>query len=130
MITVKDTMFCIKDFLFIEVWAFIGSILGFFAFAHTDEHTLSYKIKRCCLSVGIGMFIAVPISMYLMESGDFSDKLCIILGGLGSFGLPDFIIKYWPKITESLADKVIDKTIDNNLDNICHKQYKQDNNNE
>ena len=100
------------DILFIGVWALIGSILGFFAFNNTPFKTPFERFKRCCLSIGIGLFIAFPLCEYLQELGKFSKHLNIMLGGLGAFGLPDFIIKHWPRLTGTVVDKVIDKTID------------------
>lgn len=94
----------INDFLFLGVWAFAGSILGFCAFALPKCKTAISRIKRCCLSIGIGIFIAFPISIYLIETEHFSKQLSIMLGGLGSFGLPDFIIKHWSNDLQKLID--------------------------
>jgi hypothetical protein len=44
-----------------------------------------------------------------------------MLGGLGAFGLPDFILKYWPKITNAAVTKVVDRVIDNGTS--CRKRY-------
>ena len=92
----------INDFLFLGVWAFAGSILGFCAFALPTCKTTISRIKRCCLSIGIGIFIAFPISIYLIETEHFSKQSSIMLGGLGSFGLPDFIIKHWSNVLQKL----------------------------
>ena len=56
------------------------------------------------LLIGIGIFIAFPISIYLIETEHFSKQLSIMLGGLGSFGLPDFIIKHWSNVLQKLID--------------------------
>lgn len=101
------------DVLFLGAWSFIGSVLGFFAFTNTHEKTPMERFKRCCLSVGIGMFLAFPITTYLLDTNEFSKTLSVMLGGLGAFGLPDFVMKYWPKLTASVADKVLDKALDN-----------------
>lgn len=94
----------VNDFLFLGIWASIGSILGFCAFALPTCKTVISRIKRCCLSIGIGIFIAFPISTYLVETEQFSKQLSIMFGGLGSFGLPDFIIKHWSDILQKLID--------------------------
>lgn len=102
------------DSLFIGAWSFIGSVLGFFAFTNTHEKTPIDRFWRCCLSIGIGMFLAFPITIYLLDVHQFSKTLSIMIGGLGAFGLPDFVIKYWPKLTEGLADKVVDNALEGN----------------
>lgn len=103
------------DALFLGAWAFIGSILGFFAFTNSNDKSPIDRIKRCCLSVGIGLFIAFPITIYLLDTHEYSKHLSIMLGGLGAFGLPDFIIKYWPKLTAGVADRVVDKALDEGM---------------
>ena len=105
---------CLPDALFIGIWAFIGSVLGFFAFSNTPNKSPLYRFSRCCLSVCIGLFIAFPLYEYLQELGKFSKHLNIMLGGLGAFGLPDFILKYWPKVINAAITKVLDRVIDNN----------------
>lgn len=105
---------CLPDALFIGIWALIGSVLGFFAFSNMPNKSPLYRFGRCCLSVGIGLFIAFPLYEYLQELGKFSKHLNIMLGGLGAFGLPDFILKYWPKVTNAAITKVLDRIIDNN----------------
>lgn len=109
------------DILFLGAWAFIGSLLGFFAFTNSHEKTPMERFKRCCLSIGIGMFLAFPITTYLLDTHEFSKTLSVMLGGLGAFGLPDFILKYWPKLTAGLADKVIDRA----LEHSPHKYKRQ-----
>ena len=108
------------DALFIGIWALIGSILGFFAFSNSPHKTPLERFKRCCLSIGIGLFIAFPLCTYLEELDKFSKHLNIMLGGLGAFGLPDFILKYWPKITNAAVTKVVDRVIDNDT-SYCRK---------
>lgn len=104
------------EIVFLGVWALIGSILGFFAFTNTPELTPMLRLYRCCLSIGIGLFISFPICIYLQELQTFSKSTNIMFSGLGAFGLPDFLLKYWPKLTRSLADTVIDKISDNSED--------------
>jgi hypothetical protein len=112
------------DILFLGAWAFIGSLLGFFAFTNSHEKTPMERFKRCCLSIGIGMFLAFPITTYLLDTNEFSKTLSVMLGGLGAFGLPDFILKYWPKLTAGLADKVIDNALEHGPPHKYKRQYK------
>lgn len=114
-------MLDIEDILFIGGWAFIGSILGFLAFAHDTSKSILNKIKRCCLSIGVGIFIAFPISIYLIDTETCSKSLSIMIGGLGAFGLPDFIMKYWP----SIIQQAINKLINNKLGNNDYDRYEQ-----
>ena len=111
---------CLADAIFIGVWAFIGSVLGFFAFSNTPNKSPSYRFSRCLLSISIGLFIAFPLCEYLQELGKFSKNLNIMLGGLGAFGVPDFSLKYWPKITNAAVTKVVDNVIDNGT-SYCRK---------
>ena len=97
------------DILFIGIWALIGSILGFFAFNNSPEDTPLHRLYKCLLSIGIGLFIAFPLCEYLQELNKFPRHLNIMLGGLGAFGLPDFILKYWPKLLRMLVDKLTSK---------------------
>ena len=113
------------DILFLGAWAFIGSLLGFFAFTNSHEKTPMERFKRCCLSIGIGMFLAFPITTYLLDTNEFSKTLSVMLGGLGAFGLPDFVTKYWSRLIESIAEKVVGKTLDKSLSR-TRQQYKQD----
>ena len=112
------------DILFLGAWAFVGSILGFFAFTNTHEKTPIDRFKRCCLSIGIGMFLAFPITTYLLDIHQFSKTLSIMIGGLGALGLPDFILKYWPKLIAGLADKIVDKNLEDNSMYKKRYQYK------
>ena len=113
------------DILFLGAWSFIGSVLGFFAFTNTHEKSPIERFERCCLSIGIGMFLAFPITTYLLDTHEFSKTLSIMIGGLGAFGLPDFVTKYWSRLIESIAEKVVDKTLDKSLSK-TRQQYKQD----
>lgn len=115
----------LNDVLFIGIWAFTGSILGFFAFSNDPDKTPQQRFKRCCLSVCVGLFIAFPLCEYLQELGKFSKNLNIMLGGLGAFGLPDFILKYWPKITNAAVTKVVDRVIDDGT-SYCRKRQHDD----
>ena len=111
------------DALFVGIWALIGSVLGFFAFSNSHDKTHLERFKRCCLSIGIGLFIAFPLCTYLEELGKFSKHLNIMLGGLGAFGLPDFILKYWPKIINAAVTKVVDRVTDNGTSYYRKRQH-------
>ena len=102
----------LTEILFIGIWSLIGSILGFFAFTNDPDKTPKERFKRCLLSIGIGLFLAFPITSYLEETKSFSHNLNIMFGGLGAFGLPDFILKYWPKLSNSLVNIIVSKTED------------------
>lgn len=96
------------ELIYLGVWAFIGSVLGFFAFSYTPERTPLSNFFRGLLSVGVGMFIAFPLWAYLEETRGMSRTLSMMLSGLGAFGLPDFIMKWWPRFVQALGSKVIE----------------------
>ena len=97
------------ELVYLGVWAFIGSVLGFFAFSYTPERTPFGNFMRGVLSVGIGMFIAFPLWAYLEETHGMSRTLSMMLSGLGAFGLPDFIVKWWPRFVQTIGEKLLDK---------------------
>jgi len=97
------------ELIYLGIWAFIGSVLGFFAFSYTPERTPLGNFLRGLLSVGVGMFIAFPLWAYLEETRGMSRTLSMMLSGLGAFGLPDFIMKWWPRFMQTMGDKFIDK---------------------
>ena len=97
------------ELVYLGVWAFIGSVLGFFAFSYTPERTPFGNFMRGVLSVGIGMFIAFPLWAYLEETHGMSRTLSMMLSGLGAFGLPDFIVKWWPRFVQTIGEKFLDK---------------------
>ena len=97
------------ELIYLGVWAFIGSVLGFFAFSYTPERTPFGNFLRGVLSVGIGMFIAFPLWAYLEETQGMSRTLSMMLSGLGAFGLPDFIVKWWPRFVQTIGEKLLDK---------------------
>ena len=49
---------------------------------------------------------------YLEETRGLSRTLSMMLSGLGAFGLPDFIMKWWPKAVQTIGDKFLSKTAD------------------
>lgn len=116
----------LTDIIFLGVWSLIGSILGFFAFTNDHNKPPKERFKRCLLSIGIGLFLALPIASYLEETKSFSHHLNIMFGGLGAFGLPDFILKYWSKLSDSLVNIIVSKTEDivnvNDDDNYHHRR--------
>ena len=97
------------EMIYLGVWAFIGSTLGFFAFSYTPERSPFINLMRGILSVAVGMFIAFPLWAYLEETHGMSRTLSMMLSGLGAFGLPDFIMKWWPRFVQALGDKFISK---------------------
>ena len=97
------------EFIYLGIWSIIGSILGFFAFTYNPHRAVLFNILRCCLSIGIGIFIAFPIYTYLDNNHMFSKPMCIMLGGLSSFGLPDFVVKWWPKIIRAVTSNMVDR---------------------
>ena len=111
----------LTDIIFLGVWSLIGSILGFFAFINDHDKPPKERFKRCLLSIGIGLFLALPIASYLEETKSFSHHLNIMFGGLGAFGLPDFILKYWPILSNGLVNIIINKT-----ENIMNSDDKND----
>ena len=117
----------LAEIIFLGLWSLLGSILGFFAFINDPSKTPKERFKRCLLSIGIGLCIAFPLTSYLKETNTFSHSLDIMLGGLGAFGLPDFILKYWPKLSNSLVNIIVNKTEDmissDDKDNIHHPRF-------
>ena len=103
--------------IFLLIWSFIGGILGFLSFTRTTLPLRpKHRFQRCCLSVLVGMFIALPTYLYLYEEEIFSQKMSILIGGLCSFGLSDFIIKNWPELLKRIVGKLetkVDKKIEN-----------------
>lgn len=99
------------DFIFIGLWALIGSALGFFSFTNTPRMCPIERFMKCMLSIGVGIFISLPIATYLTESQIFSKQLSLMLGGISAFGLPDFILKHWNSIIDKITNRAIEKTI-------------------
>lgn len=108
-----------EDLIFLGIWVLLGSVLGFFSFSVPIHKSFSAKLKRCLLSIGVGLIISFPLCYYLMEFGIVSKQLSILISGLSAFGLPDFIIKYWPKILKEGIDKVINEHDEDKHDKEC-----------
>ena len=100
-------VFHLNDTVFLGAWAIVGSTLGYLAFRSSPENSPSERLKQCLLSVGIGLFLAFPLYEYLNYSDVFSfpKKLNMMLSGVGAFGLPDIILRHWPKMVNKLMDK-------------------------
>lgn len=105
-----DSVFSMEEVIYIAIWAFLGSILGFFSFSYIPRKAPIDNVKRCIKSICVGIFIAFPICLYLEETDTFSKTLNITIGGLGAFGLPDMLLNWWPRIAEALASRAV-KTI-------------------
>ena len=101
-------VFHLNDTVFLGAWAIVGSTLGYLAFRSSPGNSPSERLKQCLLSIGLGLFLAFPLYEYLNYSDvfPFSKNLNMMLSGIGAFGLPDIILRYWPKIVSKLIDKV------------------------
>lgn len=105
----------ITELIFLVVWTIIGSVLGFLSFSYTPKESLTYNFIRCCLSIGIGLFISIPITIYLVEEKELSSSLSIFIGGIGAFGLPDTISRYYSIIIRRLIFIFLTKTKESKL---------------
>lgn len=111
-----DSVFCLEEVIYISIWAFLGAILGFFSFSYVPKKKPIDNFKRCLKSIGVGLFIAFPLCLYLEESNTFSKTLNITIGGLGAFGLPDILLNWWPRLSEALASRVVSTVEDKSVD--------------
>lgn len=105
----------LAELLYLIAWALLGSILGFFAFSYTPSKPPHANICRGVLSVCIGVFIALFICTYLEEFHKFSKHFNIIASGLGAFGLPDFLMKWWPRFVRMIVGGIIGKLLGPNI---------------
>ena len=119
-------VFCINDVVYTGFWAVAGSVLGFFAFRRSPDMDTNTIVKNCLLSVGIGLLVAYPITEYLFEIKHLSNKLSIMLGTVGAFGLPDIILKYYLTLTHTIATKVIDKIADKAVNVVNDKHHRDE----
>ena len=55
-------VFHLNDTVFLGAWAIVGSTLGYLAFRSSPENSPSERLKQCLLSVGLGLFLAFPLS--------------------------------------------------------------------
>ena len=100
-------VFHLNDTVFLGAWAIVGSTLGYLAFRSSPENSPSERLKQCLLSVGLGLFLAFPLYEYLNYSDVFlfPKNLNMMLSGVGAFGLPDIILRHWPKVVNKLMDR-------------------------
>ena len=103
--------YSILEFVYLGVWALVGSTLGFFAFVYTPSKQPQENICRGVLSIGIGLFVALAILVYMDEMHNFSKLFNIMVSGLGAFGLPDFLLKWWPKVVQGIANYIVEKIL-------------------
>ena len=99
------------EYVYLGVWALIGSTLGFFAFVYTPSKSPQENLSRGVLSISIGLFLALAILIYIDEMHNFSKLFNIMVSGLGAFGLPDFILKWWPKLVQGIANYIVEKIL-------------------
>ena len=101
-------VFHLNDTVFLGAWAIVGSTLGYLAFRSSPKNSPSERLKQCLLSVGLGLFLAFPLYEYLNDSDVFSfpKNLNMMLSGVGAFGLPDIILRHWPKIVNKIMDRL------------------------
>lgn len=111
-----DSVFCIEEVIYIVIWSFLGSVLGFFSFSYIPRKAPIDNFKRCIKSICVGIFIAFPLCLYLEESNTFSKTLNITIGGLGAFGLPDMLLNWWPRMAEALASRFVTTVGDSSVD--------------
>ena len=98
--------------IWLAVWAFIGSTLGFFTIRLNPIWTIKQKFSEYLKSVCIGIFFSLPLYFVLQEINELSHNLSITLAGSSSFAITDLIIKLWPKAIEGIG-KAINKFINN-----------------
>ena len=105
------------EIVYILAFYALGAVLGFFSFRYDCHKTKAENAFNCCLTTCIGMFLAYIFASYLEEHKVFSTSMNMLFGGLGSFGLPDLVIKNWPKITDKIADLAMHK--------VAGKEYRE-----
>jgi hypothetical protein len=93
--------------LWLLVWSFIGSSLGFFTVRNSPLWSYKQKILEYFKSVFVGIFFAFPLFGILEEKNVFNTDLNIMLSGCFAFGITDLIIKSWSRIID-----VINKSLD------------------
>jgi hypothetical protein len=103
-----EVSFNCLDYSYLAVWSILGSILGYFSFRVGFDKTIKQLVFRCILSIGIGLLVAFSVALYLLEERNFSKNLSITLGVVASFGLPDFILRYYGTITKAIGSKLTD----------------------
>lgn len=92
--------------LWLIVWAFIGSTLGFFTVRYKMVWSRKRKQLEYLRSVCVGIFFALPIYFILSEHKGLSQNLSITLAGSSAFAITDFIIKLWPKLMDGICEAI------------------------
>ena len=108
------TDFSSSEILYILIYYTVGAILGFFSVRFNYEKSKLENILNCIITTGLGVFIAYTLAAFLDEKQYFSQRICILIGGVASFGFPDIAIKYYPMLQTKLVDVLITR-IDNKL---------------
>lgn len=93
-----------SEIIYILAFYALGAALGFFSFRFDREKSKLENLFNCCFTTCLGMFFAYILACYLEEHHIFSKNMNMVLGGLGSFGLPDIVIKYYPRFTDKIAN--------------------------
>lgn len=114
------------EIVYILAFYALGAALGFFSFRYDRTKPKLESAFNCILTIFIGMFLAYIFASYLEEHKVFSTSMNMLVGGLGSFGLPDLVIKNWPKITDKIADLAMHKVAGKELKEIEKKKQGKD----
>ena len=109
-----DTDFSEEKILYILIYYTIGAILGFFSVRFSYRKSKLENALNCVITTGLGVFLGFTLACFLDEKHYFSQRICVLLGGLASFGLPDIAIKYYPVLEAKLVKLLMFK-IDNKL---------------
>ena len=91
----------------------IGAALGFMSFRFSKDKQLSENIVNGVVTTGVGVFLAYILAGYLEEEQYFSTKICMLIGGLASFGLPDIIVKHYPDIEKKVIQMLFNRVSTN-----------------
>ena len=100
----------------------IGAALGFMSFrfskdkqvtANIDNNITAENIVNGVVTTGVGVFLAYILAGYLEEEQYFSTKICMLIGGLASFGLPDIIVKHYPDIEKKVIQMLFNRVSTN-----------------
>lgn len=111
------TIIVIKEYIFLTVWTFLGSTIGYFSFTYSPKKPPIVRFGRGVLSICLGMFLALPIFFFCLEVQQYSTRISMMLSGLGAFGLPDFILNHYSSILRSIAYKTLKFKVDKQTDN-------------
>ena len=103
--------------IWLIVWAYIGSTLGFFTIRFNPTWTRKQRFLEYLKSVSVGIFFSLPLFFILQECKGLSHNLSITLAGSSAFAMTDLIIKLWPKAIDGLGN-AINKLLDRLIGNI------------